>query len=178
MKVKLLLILMGILVSAIEVSNAREESVPQVSRYRYDLVSKCGFSLESTRRLSDRKDPCHLLYEDPVGSPFFYGSITSGKVVFKEKSRVELIDFNGGHPRVARSEYYDARRDVAQHIIKSKRVRIPRGNANDIVIVTRLVVFYDKTEENGPALTPVKELYECWDGLFRGATAMVSFGAL
>lgn len=174
MKIQLLLILMGVLVSAIGVSNAREESVSQVSRYRYDLVGKCGFSLESTRKLDDRQDPCHLLYADPVDSPFFYGSITSGKVVFKEKGRVGLIDFNGGHPRVARYEYYDARRDVTQHIIKSKRVRSPRGNANDIVIVTRLVVFYDKTEENGPALTPVKELYECWDGLFRGATAMVS----
>ena len=94
--------------------------------------------------------------------------------MFKGRDRVGLIDFNGGHPKVARSDYYDAQRDVTQHIIKSKRVRSPRGNTGDIVIVTHLVVSYDTTEENGPALKPLKELYECWDGFFRGATAMVS----
>ena len=43
MRIKFLLILMPIFVSAIGVSNAREELVPQVLRYRYDLVDKCGF---------------------------------------------------------------------------------------------------------------------------------------
>ncbi|WP_269505530.1 hypothetical protein [Burkholderia sp. IMCC1007] len=172
MKIRRLLILVSTLASIAGLGNARGESVPQGGHYRYDLVGECGFSFESTRKFSDGQDSCHLLYRDSSGSPFFYGSITSGKVAFKEKDRVGLIDLSGGHPRSARSDYYDAQRDVTQNIIQSKRVRSPRGNADDIVIVTRLVVSY--AVENGRALTPVKQLYECWDGFFHGAATMVS----
>ncbi|WP_124592521.1 hypothetical protein [Burkholderia ubonensis] len=41
-------------------------------------------------------------------------------------------------------------------------------------MVSELEVIYDKPDESGQILTPVKEVYECWDGIFYGKTTAIS----
>ncbi|CAB3962877.1 hypothetical protein BLA9940_06139 [Burkholderia aenigmatica] len=155
-------------------SESREVSESGQSEYRYDLIKSCGFSLRSTRELRESQDACRLLYDDRSGSPFFYGSIAANPALLHEKVKIGFIDLNHGQPKTSRANYYDTQRDVTQEVTTSKKIPSPRGNRADIVIVSRLVLSYDKALENDRALVPVRELYECWDGFFPGTTTAVS----
>ncbi len=167
-------IILAILLFFSKESGSHEASESGQSEHRYDLTKPCGFSLKSARRLSENQGTCRLLYEDPSGSSFFYGSITANKTLLHETRQIGFINLNHGRPKTSRANYYDPQRDVTQEVTTSKKIPSPRGNRADVVIVSRLVLSYAKVLENDRTLASVHEIYECWDGFFPGTTTAVS----
>jgi len=162
-----------ICIPAIAAGNAYKGKPPTVS-FHYDMRASCGFSASSDRALTRDVEKCTLSYRDPKRSPFFYGSISSNKSFLAERKQIGAIDLSNDTPTSTRIDYYDDKRNVTQHIIRSQHVSFPQRGSKDIIIASELDVTYDKPDKSGKTLSPTKEKYECWDGVFYGRSTAVS----
>lgn len=153
---------------------AHKSSFDILQKHYYDLLSACGFSFSSERTFVYDEKICGFIYQDKTQSPFFYGSVSSNKEYLTEKKLVGAIRLSEESPMSTRTDYYDAQRDVTQHQVRSQKLLGLTEGKRDIVIVSELEVTYDKPDKSGQILTPVKEIYECWDGVLYGKTTAIS----
>ncbi|WP_157763334.1 hypothetical protein [Pseudomonas citronellolis] len=139
----------------------------------YDLRDNCNFSISIKMKLQTKPNSCTLSYFNAMDSPFFNGYVLSQEGKPSKLKPLGQFKTKNGNLVSARENYYDDERNVEQKIIKREEIDSLKKSNSDIVIATLLEITYDKEIPTTQEIVSTDEFYECWDGVFHGATRNV-----